>query len=643
MQRLEAVEQYNAALRAGKKYYSAAMARGEDPYLRVLDDLISGTTTTAVNIGLVEIPTGRIVGTWAAGRKTAFAGDFMPLLDMTTEFGDKWINLCTAHLGSGITDPIKCFEYLGEFYVQEGHKRVSVLKSFDAPAVPGMVTRLVPALTDDPKIRLYYEFLHFYKVAGVYIEPFSAPGGYAKLLAALGCPPDRVWTAEERKEFNGDYLRFAAAFHQLNAGEKLSVTASDALLVYLSIHSLSEMSYQGTDKIRADLNVLWPDVRLLAKGEPVSISASPEQKDPGLLGRILPKPKLHVVFIYDFDPEKSVWAAAHRQGQAYLEEKLGDSVTITACLCGENADEAMEDAVAKGANVIFATTPTLMDACRRLAVRHKNVAVFNCSLSMPYTGVRSYYCRIYEGKFIAGAIAGAMAGEDRIGYVANYPILGVPAAINAFALGARLTNPRVRISLRWSCLEGNPILDFKNEGIPVISNRDEDGANTGLGWEMGTYMVTGDGGLMSLASPRWNWGSYYEKTVRALIAGGVESLRDATHAVTDWWGMNTGVVNVDLAEDMPDSMKQLAQILRSGIIEGRIDPFLCVIRDQRGNVISDGTRVMTYEELIGMDWLCENVDGIIPEFDALLPRSRKLVRLLGIHRDAIPPETKEVP
>ena len=123
----------------------------------------------------------------------------------------------------------------------------------------------------------------------------------------------------------------------------------------------------------------------------------------------------------------------------------------------------------------------------------------------------------------------------------------------------------------------------------------------------------------------------------------MDSLRDASHAVTDWWGMNTGVVNVDLAEGMPDSMKQLAQILRSGIVAGLVDPFRCAIRDQKGNVISDGTRVLTYEELIGMDWLCENVEGTIPEFDALLPRSRKLVRLLGIHRDAIPPETKEVP
>ena len=50
-----------------------------------------------------------------------------------TEFAAKWAGLCAAHLSDeGIRDPIKCYEYLGNFYVQEGNKRVSVLKSYEA-------------------------------------------------------------------------------------------------------------------------------------------------------------------------------------------------------------------------------------------------------------------------------------------------------------------------------------------------------------------------------------------------------------------------------------------------------------------------------------------------------------------------------
>ena len=76
---------------------------------------------SCVNVGLVNIPIHRILGTKTAGRVTAFTPTFRPLLESDTEFAAKWISLCKAHLGdTGITDPIQCFEYLGNFYVQEG-------------------------------------------------------------------------------------------------------------------------------------------------------------------------------------------------------------------------------------------------------------------------------------------------------------------------------------------------------------------------------------------------------------------------------------------------------------------------------------------------------------------------------------------
>ena len=642
-ERTEALQQFTTALRLGKKYYNACVAKGENPFPLVLneliDDSISGNT---VKIGLVDIPMDRIVGTWTDGRKTAFAGNFMPLLDETTEFGSKWISLCEAHLSeTGITDPITCLEYLGKFYVQEGNKRVSVLKSYNSPNIPGIVTRVIPPLTDDPEVQLYYEFMDFFKVSKTYLATFTQKGSYIKLQAALGFTPDQVWTEDERRGFNSDFRKFATVFDQLNT-EKLSITAGDALLVYLEVHAFQEIKKMTADELRTSLAAVWPDVRLSAQGDPISVATEPEEKEKGLLSRILGSPKPHVAFIYDFDPEKSAWAAAHWQGQKYLEEKMGQSVPISSYLCNcQNADIVMEEAVQQGANVIFAISPMLMDECRRLAAKYKNIAVFNCSLSQPYAGVRSYYCRIYEGKFVTGAIAGAMARDDLIGYVANYPIMGVTASINAFALGVRMTNPRAKIILKWSCLPGNPILELKNAGVSVISNRDEDSGNHYLSWDLGTYMVTPEHQLQPLASPRWNWGSYYEKTVRSLMSGGVEALRDSQHAINDWWGLSSSVVNIDIDESLPDGVKQLGRILKNCILEDVIDPFLCPIRDQNGIVISDGSRAFTPEELMKINWLNENIEGKIPAFDELLPRSQNLVRLLGIYRDTIPPKTEE--
>ena len=57
-----------------------------------------------------------------------------------------------------------------------------------------------------------------------------------------------------------------------------------------------------------------------------------------------------------------------------------------------------------------------------------------------------------------------------------------PAAINAFALGAQLTNPRAEIELRWSCCEASPAARLAEEGLRVICARDLPGSGDSPDW-----------------------------------------------------------------------------------------------------------------------------------------------------------------
>ena len=216
--RLEAAEQYNRALKLGQKSYKECVLRGRYPYPQVLDDILDDAMLVGrVELGVLEIPTEQIVGTKTRGRRLAFADNFMPLMEPDSEFAFKWMELCAAHLGDeGIREPIRCYEYMGRFYVQEGNKRVSVLKSYDAPTVPGYVIRLVPAWSEEPAIRAYYEFMESYQLAGLYHLRFTRPGSFAKLQAALGFEPDHLWTAEERQRFISGFTYFQAAFRKLH-------------------------------------------------------------------------------------------------------------------------------------------------------------------------------------------------------------------------------------------------------------------------------------------------------------------------------------------------------------------------------------------------------------------------------------------
>lgn len=103
------MEDYRSALRAGQRAYRASVARGQSPYLAVLDEIIADADIVAQEpLGLVDIPAESIVGTKTAGRHTAFASNFMPLLEDDTEFAVKWSNLCEAHLEEGIHTPHHC-------------------------------------------------------------------------------------------------------------------------------------------------------------------------------------------------------------------------------------------------------------------------------------------------------------------------------------------------------------------------------------------------------------------------------------------------------------------------------------------------------------------------------------------------------
>ena len=178
MSRQEAAEQYAIALKAGQKCRKECLIQGKYPYPQVLDEIFDESMAAGrVELGTINIPTEHIVGTKTGGRQNAFAANFMPLLGEETEFAHKWISLCETNLSDeGIRDPIRCCEYMGRFYVQEGNKRVSVLKSFGAPSIPAVVTRIIPAWSQEHEVRLYYEFMRFYQLSRLYILSVSRLG-----------------------------------------------------------------------------------------------------------------------------------------------------------------------------------------------------------------------------------------------------------------------------------------------------------------------------------------------------------------------------------------------------------------------------------------------------------------------------------
>ena len=158
-----ALKDYNKAFRYGKKEYESRLLAGRKPTLESLDEVLPDEALSTESLGLVQIPIDQIVGTRYSGRSSAFASNFMPILESNTEFAIKWAKLSTSHEKEGIHEPIKAWEYMNKFYVEEGNKRVSVMKFFGAISIPGTVTRILPNEFQLPDMQAFCFLRMFWK------------------------------------------------------------------------------------------------------------------------------------------------------------------------------------------------------------------------------------------------------------------------------------------------------------------------------------------------------------------------------------------------------------------------------------------------------------------------------------------------
>lgn len=632
--------EYMKAQKLGEKCYQTAVAKGENPYLPVLEEIITNSDIDCeVNLGLQNITLSQVVGTATTARTTAFASNFMPILDLKTEFGTKWVSLCTSHVEEGIHDPIKAYEYMNKYYVIEGNKRVSVLKYFGADSIPAMVTRKMPKRTDDLENKIYYEFVDFHKQTGINYVWFSQLGGFDKLREYIGITKDDVFTDEDRMNFNSAHVAFSQGFTAKAKDEKnLTITVDDAMLVFLNLYSYDKLKEMGFDEVKAAVAKVWDEITLSnkKKEETISPKLDPAMPKKKLFNILSTAPKLlKVAFIYDKSPDTSAWIYGHELGRVGLEEKFKEQVETEAfsgITDNGKLTEKLNELVDKKYDVIFTTGPDMLTESLKVAIEHPEIKILNCSLNMSNSRVRTYYARMYEAKFITGIIAGSLSPDGKIGYIADYPIYGMTANINAFALGARLVNPRAKIYLEWSKVKNsNPKESFKQKNIIYVSDYDMITPES-ASREFGLYANTQDE-IVNLAMPFYDWKIFYTRIIQAILDGNwkQEEKEEKTKVLNYWWGMSAGVVDIIFSKNIPEGTRRLVELMKKLIMNNEVAPFYGCFHAQDGTMYGEEGKEMGAEQIMKMNWLCENVVGAMPELHELVDDAKDVVALQGVN------------
>ena len=431
------LEDYAKARKLGLKQVERDVSDGHYPYPPALDDILKNQGSQGeVPVGLVEIDLSLIAGTKTRGRQNMFSSGFLPIAEAGSEFAAKWSDLIDSQRTEGLRDPIIVYEYLQRFYVQEGNKRVSVSRYLGMPTILASVTRVIPMPSDEKALRVYHEFTRFYRVCPIYGITSSEEGFYARLAALLDQDLETEWPDDVVRDLRSLFDSFSASF-RARGGDSLDLQVGDALATYVSIFGFRHVRDLSPREVDEEVGRIWGEF-VVTQGE----GARTYLEDPNL-DHTKPLPKLksiaraavlakqfRVAFIYDRNPLSSGWIALHERGREKLEQRIGGTVSTIAFTdrsSDDAFDQAIDTAIADESDLIITCSPTQMRQVLRAAAEHPGPAYLNCSVSLSHSAVRGFYGRMYEAKFLLGALAASLAGHHKIGYVAESPVFSTVA------------------------------------------------------------------------------------------------------------------------------------------------------------------------------------------------------------------------
>lgn len=332
--------------------------------------------------------------------------------------------------------------------------------------------------------------------------------------------------------------------------------------------------------------------------------------------------KLKVGFVYVSPIGDAGWTYQHDLARLAIIEKFGDKVEtsyVESVAEGPDAERVIRQLAADGHQLIFTTSFGYMNPTIKVAKQFPNVTFAHCSGYKRSKNVSTYLARFYEGRYLAGIIAGKMTKSNTLGYVAAFPIPEVVRGINAFARGVRSVNPDARVRVVWVSSWYDPGKEREAaetliaQGADVLMQHTDSTAVVQAAQDRNVYAI-GYHSDMAKYGPKAHltasthvWDQFYIEKVQAVLDGAAES-------GDTWGGLGTGMVELSPFGDMvPDDVRKLVETARAAISSGELHPFAGPVKDNKGKVTVAEGETMTDKELLTMQYYVEGVVGDLPK------------------------------
>jgi basic membrane protein A len=327
---------------------------------------------------------------------------------------------------------------------------------------------------------------------------------------------------------------------------------------------------------------------------------------------------LQIGFVYVAPIGDAGWTYQHELGRRAMDAALAGKVKSTYVENveeGADAERVIRKLATDGNKLIFTTSfgymnPTLKVAEQMPAVKFEHATGYKRSANLS-----TYSARFYEGRYLAGLIAGRMSKTGVIGYIAAFPIPEVVQGINATLIAAQSVNPKATIKVVWTSSWFDPGKEraaadtLISQGADVVTNHTDSTAVVQAGEEKGIWSLSYNSDMAKygpktcLTGVTMVWDQYYIDEANAVL-GGTWKSHDT------WGGVKEGMIKLaPYNKALPDAVVKEVADKQAALASGTLKPFAGPLKDQSGKqVVAAGTS-MSDKDILGMKFFLEGVQG----------------------------------
>ena len=330
---------------------------------------------------------------------------------------------------------------------------------------------------------------------------------------------------------------------------------------------------------------------------------------------------LKIGFVYVTPVGQAGWTYEHDQARQAMQRTLGDKVStrfVEAVPEGADAERVMRDLAGQGTQLIFATSFGYLEPALRAAADLPGVKFEHAGGYKTAANLNTYNARFYEGRWLAGWLAGKTSQSGVAGYVAGFPVPEVVQGINAFTLGMQAANPKATVRVLWLNTWFDPpkereaALTLINGGADVLTNHSGSPAVPQAAEEKGVKLIGYQSDMRAhapraqLAAITADWSGYYTRVAQSAIAG-TWQVRPV------WGGMKDGMVKLAaVSPALPAAVRKELAARQTMLVAGKAGPFMGRLVDRAGRVRNE-RGALGDDAIARMDWFVQGVSGTLPK------------------------------